>query len=165
MPEQASDVLIQASNREILEYETRALHGESMGLPLRNKQRGLSRGARSDRARREGMATSYEEAQGWRAEDVSEKDHGSSGLRSVLIGEDGTIVDVRYIEVKARSRSGAIRITSNERKQARRCGEDCWLYVVTQAGTEKPELAAQIPSPGAHFEGGHLRRWIQGAGG
>ncbi|MDY7079087.1 MAG: DUF3883 domain-containing protein [Chloroflexota bacterium] len=40
-------------------------------------------------------------------------------------------MSVRYIEVKDRARSGAIRLSANEWKKARHFGGKFWLYVVT----------------------------------
>lgn len=47
---------------------------------------------------------------------------------------------MRYVEVKARAQSGAMRLSSNEWEKARGFGEKLWLYVVTEAGTDEPEL-------------------------
>ena len=99
------------------------------------------------------VATEYEEEHGWRVEDVSGEDHGGFDLRSIRIGDDGTIEDVRYIEVKARARSGAVRITSNEWKKARRYGPNYWLYIITEAASDEPVLQ-RIPNPAAHFKEG-----------
>jgi hypothetical protein len=46
----------------------------------------------------------------------------------------------RYIEVKARARSGAIRLSANEWKKARQFGDKFWLYVVAQAAMDAPQL-------------------------
>lgn len=99
------------------------------------------------------FAIQYEEAEGWRVDDVSREAHGGFDLRSIRIGDDGTIEGIRYIEVKARARSGAIRITANEWKKARRYGENYWLYIVTNAATDQPVLQ-RIPNPAALFKEG-----------
>lgn len=99
------------------------------------------------------VATEYEEARGWQVTDVSAEDHGGFDLRSTLYDEHGAFKSIRYIEVKARARTGAIRITSNEWKKARRYGEDYWLYVVTNAGTDHPDLQ-RIRNPAGHFTEG-----------
>ena len=99
------------------------------------------------------VATAYEEEHGWRVEDVSAESHGGFDLRSIRIGDDGTIEDVRYIEVKARARTGAVRISSNEWKKARRYGDSYWLYVVTEAASDEPVLQ-RIQNPAAHFKEG-----------
>lgn len=96
------------------------------------------------------VAQQYEESQGRRVEDVSDEKHGGFDLRSLMVDEDGRIADVRYIEVKARARSGAIRLTANEWKKARHFGEAYWLYVVTEAGTDDPTLE-RIQNPAARF--------------
>ncbi len=59
----------------------------------------------------------------------------------------GRQVDVRFIEVKGRSHTGDIALTSNEYNTARRLRKDYWLYVVfhcapacRQAGVPGPSL-------------------------
>lgn len=100
------------------------------------------------------VARNYEEERGWKVEDVSDKDHGGFDLRSMRFSEDdGSFEDIRHIEVKARARSGKIRLTANEWKMARKFGEEYWLYVVTQAGTDDPELT-RIQNPAERFEEG-----------
>jgi hypothetical protein len=100
------------------------------------------------------VARHYEEERGWKVEDVSDKDHGGFDLRSMRFSEeDGSFEALRHIEVKARSRSGKIRLTANEWKMARKFGEEYWLYVVTQAGTDNPELT-RIQNPAERFEEG-----------
>jgi len=47
--------------------------------------------------------------------------------------------------------SGAIRLSANEWKKARRHGEQYWLYIVTQAGTDSPQLQ-RIQDPVGQFE-------------
>ncbi|MBE7469128.1 MAG: DUF3883 domain-containing protein [Anaerolineales bacterium] len=95
------------------------------------------------------VALQYEHDQGWQPEDVSGENHGFD-LRSTLYNPDGSYSDIRYIEVKARAQTGAIRLSSNEWKKARHFGEKFWLYVVTMAGTGQPELH-RIQDPAAHF--------------
>ena len=41
---------------------------------------------------------------------------------SIRYHEDGTLDEIRYIEVKARARSGAVRISANGGKKARHFG-------------------------------------------
>jgi superfamily II DNA or RNA helicase len=98
------------------------------------------------------VAMVYEREQGWHPEDVSAENLGFD-VRSTRYDEDGSFADVRYVEVKARARSGAIRLSSNEWKKARHFGEKFWLYVVTAAGTDEPELH-RIQNPAAHFREG-----------
>ncbi|MFQ5857878.1 MAG: DUF3883 domain-containing protein [Anaerolineae bacterium] len=111
--------------------------------------------ARDEEIERVGMevATAYEEARGWRVEDVSQEIHGGFDLRSMCFDEEGMLAGIRYIEVKARALSGAIRLTSNEWKKARHFGEDYWIYVVTNAGSDSPELT-RIRNPAARFREG-----------
>ncbi len=98
------------------------------------------------------VAMAYEREQGWTPEDVSAENHGFD-IRSLRYREDGTVADVRYIEVKARARSGAIRLSANEWKKARHFDDQFWLYIVTDAGTDHPRLH-RIHNPAAHFREG-----------
>ncbi|NBD35015.1 MAG: DUF3883 domain-containing protein, partial [Chloroflexi bacterium] len=109
---------------------------------------------RDDEAEAVGMRETmrYERAQGRAPEDVSEENLGFD-VRSLAYHADGTLAGIRYIEVKARARSGAVRISSNEWKGARHFGKDFWLYIVTGAKTERPELH-RIPNPAAQFRVG-----------
>jgi superfamily II DNA or RNA helicase len=95
------------------------------------------------------VAMQYERDQGWHPEDVSGENHGFD-VRSTRYNPDGTFADIRYIEVKARARSGAIRLSANEWKKARHFDERYWLYVITEAATDDPQLHP-IQNPAAHF--------------
>ncbi|HNR80419.1 MAG TPA: DUF3883 domain-containing protein, partial [Mesotoga infera] len=66
-------------------------------------------------------------------QDVSAEDLGFD-IRSRII--DGTY---RYIEVKARAKTGPVELTQNEWLKAKRFGADYFLYVVLNAAKE-PEL-------------------------
>jgi hypothetical protein len=96
------------------------------------------------------VAMAYERDQGWRPEDVSGENHGFD-LRSTRYNDDGTFADIRYIEVKARARSGAIRLSSNEWKKARHFDTKFWLYIVTEAANDAPQLH-RIQNPAAQFQ-------------
>ena len=96
------------------------------------------------------VAMAYERDRGWHPEDVSGENHGFD-VRSTQYEADGSFADVRYVEVKARARSGAIRLSSNEWKKARHFGDKFWLYVVTEAGTDAPQLH-RIQDPAARFQ-------------
>ena len=106
---------------------------------------------RDDAIEAVGMQVSmdYERARGWQPEDVAKRNLGFD-LRSIRYHDDGSLGEVRYIEVKARARSGAIRLTNNEWKHARKFGEHFWLYIVTDAGTDAPQLH-RIHNPAAQF--------------
>jgi hypothetical protein len=108
--------------------------------------------SRDDEIEQVGMdvAMTYERERGWQVEDVSAAAHGGFDLRSMHFNEEGMLDVIRYIEVKARARSGAIRLTSNEWKRARQWGNDYWLYIVADAGTQDPQLT-RIQNPAAHF--------------
>ena len=96
------------------------------------------------------VAMAYEREHGWRPEDVSGENHGFD-VRSSRYDEEGIFADVRYIEVKARAQSGAIRLSANEWKKARHFGDKFWLYIVTQAASDAPQLQ-RIQNPAAHFQ-------------
>lgn len=86
------------------------------------------------------LAMRYEREQGRQPEDVSTQALGYD-IRST--DKDG---NYRYIEVKARARSGAIALTPNEWVMANRLGEEYWLYVVEQAATDPVLYTLQNPS-------------------
>jgi len=73
------------------------------------------------------VAMSYERMNGRIPEDVSALNLGYD-IRSR--GKDG---EVRYIEVKARVRSGDVALTPNEWFKAKRFKEQYWLYIVENA--------------------------------
>ncbi len=95
------------------------------------------------------IAMQYETEAGWHAQDVSPENHGFD-IRSTLYDEEGIYRASRYIEVKARARSGAIRLSANEWKKARRHRNQYWLYIVTHAATDTPQLT-RIQNPAANF--------------
>lgn len=96
------------------------------------------------------VAMQYERDQGWSPEDVSGENLGFD-IRSTQYAGDGSFADIRYIEVKARAQSGAVRISANEWKKARHFGEKFWLYIVVQAGSEHPQMH-RIQNPAERFE-------------
>jgi len=79
------------------------------------------------------VAMNYEREQGRSPEDVSAQNLGYDIRSTSPSGE------IRYIEVKARAKSGAIVLTPNEWLMAQRLGDEYWLYVVENAATS-PEL-------------------------
>lgn len=95
------------------------------------------------------VAMEHERDAGWQPEDVAAQNLGFD-VRSTHYNDDGTYDAIRYIEVKARAHSGAIRLSANEWKKARHFGEKFWIYVVTGAKTETPELHT-IKNPAAQF--------------
>lgn len=95
------------------------------------------------------VAMAYETENGWQPADVSGENHGFD-VRSIQYESDGTLAAIRYIEVKARARSGGIRLSANEWKKARRHGEHYWLYIITQAASDAPHLS-RIQNPAQHF--------------
>lgn len=80
-------------------------------------------------------AMNYERQQGRIPEDVSLRKCGYD-IRSLT--PEGQIV--RYIEVKARAKTGSIALTPNEWLMAQRLGERYWLYIVTEAKSERPKI-------------------------
>jgi len=55
------------------------------------------------------------------------------------------------ITMVACATSAAIRLSANEWKRARRYGEQYWLYIVTYAGTNSPQLQ-RIQDPAGQFQ-------------
>ena len=96
------------------------------------------------------VSIKYERDNGYSPEDVHTENLGFD-IRSTKYGEDGNFEDIRYIEVKARAQDGAIRLTANEWKKAKRFQDKFWLYVVTFAGTSQPELE-RIQNPTKVFK-------------
>ncbi len=92
------------------------------------------------------VAMEYERTQGRIPEDVSMLKCGYD-IRSLT--PEGQID--RYIEVKARAKTGAIALTPNEWLMAHRFGEKYWLYIVTEAKSEKPQLHC-IQNPSAKLQ-------------
>lgn len=86
------------------------------------------------------LAMQYEREQGRQPEDVSAQALGYD-IRSV--DREG---NYRYIEVKARARTGAIALTPNEWVMANRLGEEYWLYVVEQAAASPQLYLIQNPA-------------------
>lgn len=95
------------------------------------------------------VAMAFETKADWKVEDVHTENLGFD-LRSTIYDEDGTFQDIRYIEVKARVKEGAIRISANEWKKAKRFQDQYWLYIVTFAGTIHPKLR-RIQNPFQKF--------------
>ena len=95
------------------------------------------------------VAMAYERERGWVPEDVSGENHGFD-VRSTRYDDAGSYADIRYVEVKARARSGAIRLSANEWKKARHFGDKFWLYIATQAAADAPQLQ-RVRDPAAHF--------------
>ena len=96
------------------------------------------------------VSMEHEKKNGWSPEDVHAENLGFD-IRSTKYGEDGDMEDIRYIEVKARAQDGAIRLSANEWKKAKRFQEKYWLYVVTLAGTTKPKLK-RVQNPANVFK-------------
>ncbi len=85
------------------------------------------------------VAMAYEQAQRRVPEDVSLQNLGYD-IRST------TDQTVRYIEVKARSRTGAVALTPNEWLMALRLGDEYWLYVVENAASQPALHRVQDPA-------------------
>jgi superfamily II DNA or RNA helicase len=85
------------------------------------------------------VAMTYEQKSEWKVEDVSKENLGFD-IRSTKYAADGTFEDIKYIEVKARAMEGAVRVSSNEWKKAKRFKDKFWLYIVTDAGSDSPQI-------------------------
>ena len=94
------------------------------------------------------MAKHYEREQGRTPQSV-EADGLGFDLRSCgkeLHGEQ----EIRYIEVKGRKKTGAVKLTTNEWLKAARFCKAYWLYVVYHCESDSPRLIV-IQDPFAHF--------------
>lgn len=81
----------------------------------------------------------HEEAEGRTVASVESDNRGFDLISRKPHPEDPkTAIDVRFIEVKGRSYSGEIALTTNEYKTAERLKKDYWLYVVFQCATPSP---------------------------
>ena len=105
---------------------------------------------KDDEIEKIGMKTAmkYELKKGRIPEDVSKENIGFD-IRSSKQTEKGNIVE-RYIEVKARAKTGDISLTQNEMFKAHRFKDKYYLYVITNAST-KPELQI-IQNPAENLE-------------
>jgi superfamily II DNA or RNA helicase len=83
----------------------------------------------------------HEAAQGRVCESVEADNRGFDLISRKLHPEDPkTAIDVRFIEVKGRSHTGDIALTTNEYNTARRLRKDYWLYVVFHCASPVPSL-------------------------
>jgi len=92
------------------------------------------------------VATEYETNRGWQPTDVS----AIKGRGFDIESTDGE-GNYRYIEVKARSGVGGVDLTNNEWLKAKRLGDEFWLYIVSNAGTDLPKLSI-IQDPAKYFD-------------
>ena len=86
-------------------------------------------------------AIKHEEAEGRVVESVEADNRGFDLISRKPHPEDpNTAIDVRFIEVKGRSHTGDIALTTNEYNTARRLRKDYWLYVVFHCALPVPSL-------------------------
>ena len=95
-------------------------------------------------------ALRFEREQGWMATDVSDGQYGFN-VRSLRFSSEGTLEAARYINVKAITSSGEVRVSADEWAKARSFGEDFWLYIVTDAGSAALQLH-RIQNPAGQFQ-------------
>ena len=89
----------------------------------------------------------HEEGRGWKVESVEADNRGFDLISRKPHPEDPkTAIEVRFIEVKGRSHTGDIALTSNEYRTAQRLRQDYWLYVVFHCATPAPSLNI-LPDP------------------
>ncbi len=82
----------------------------------------------------------YEEERGCEVESVESESRGFDLISRRTHPEDPkSFIEVRFIEVKGRSGTGEVALTSNEYKTAERLKKDYWLYAVFNCGMV-PEL-------------------------
>ena len=86
-------------------------------------------------------AIKHEESEGRVVESVEADNRGFDLISRKPHPEDpNTAIDVRFIEVKGRSHTGDIALTTNEYNTARRLRKDYWLYVVFHCASPVPSL-------------------------
>lgn len=96
----------------------------------------------------------YEISRGWTPADVS-KDVEHYDIRSKSPSRE-----IRYIEVKGRSESGAIVLTGPEIDKLSQLGERAFLYIVTFCKTDRPRLRI-IQNPMTQLNPEQLYRQVQ----
>jgi len=96
----------------------------------------------------------YEISRSWTPADVS-KDGEHYDIRSKSLSGE-----IRYIEVKGRSESGAIVLTGPEIDKLSQLGERAFLYIVTFCKTDRPRLRI-IQNPMTHLNPEQLYRQVQ----
>ena len=83
----------------------------------------------------------YEKSQGREVESVESENRGFDLISRMFHPHDPkTAIDVRFIEVKGRSRIGEVVLTLNEFNTAQQMKKDYWLYVVFNCGTSSPQI-------------------------
>ncbi len=93
------------------------------------------------------FAIKHEEAQGRVVESVEKDNRGFDLISRKPHPEDPkTAIDVRFIEVKGRSDSGDIALTTNEYNTAKRLKKDYYLYVVLHCATSPSLNVLQDPA-------------------
>jgi superfamily II DNA or RNA helicase len=86
------------------------------------------------------FVTRYEEERGYVVESVEDEARGFDLIsRRPHPHDAGTSIDVRFIEVKGRAGVGQVFLSNNEFLKAQRLGQDYWLYVVFNCGSD-PQL-------------------------
>jgi len=91
------------------------------------------------------FAMQYEREHGRRPQDISKE---YRGYDIISVGPE----EVRYIEVKAFSTTGAVSLTSHEWQMAQRLGDDYWLYAVEDALTTPHITCIQNPAAKLHVQ-------------
>ena len=116
--------------------------GTAVVLPPATEEEREAKGGmtRDEEIEQVGMEVSmeYEREHGREPEDVAAENLGFD-VRSYDRDKTG-IIERRCIEVKARAKGGAVRLTENEWTMASRLSDEFWLYIVTEAGTDDPQL-------------------------
>ena len=103
-------------------------------------------------------AIAFEEARGCTVQSVESDTRGFDLIsRRVLSKTEGERVTTRFIEVKGRAEIGEIALTANEYKTALSLGDDYWLYVVFNCGSQPKVTTIQNP---ARFDGNRSQRLI-----
>jgi hypothetical protein len=86
------------------------------------------------------VSMEHEKRNGWLVESVEAENRGFDLISRKPHPEDDRVsTAAKFIEVKGRSAVGEVALSANEYRTAQRLGDDYWLYVVFNCGSD-PEL-------------------------
>jgi len=113
----------------------------------------------------EDIVVAYEEARGWECERVGHLKIGfdvrSIGPADTQTGYRDPVTGLRRIEVKGRTRSQPIRLTTNEWYKAAQLGDTYWLYVVWDPLKNPSRKPVRIQNPVKHLD--HAKKEVVAA--
>jgi hypothetical protein len=145
-PEADSETSSHSPYSIALEKPTRPLVTTWFGHPASQRPQADLRFATIERIAVQAVVA-FEGARGCKVESVEGDTRGFDLIsRRVLSKTEGDRVATRFIEVKGRAAVGEIALTANEYKAALRLGDDYWLYVVFNCGSQPQVTTIQNPA-------------------